>query len=338
MPAVTLTGVPRLAWLAWSWALIVWTHDAAAQATACPAGEQAWIKIVFGGSAWAPEVQAAVLRELGVELQRRSLAVCTESEPASVRAPEKVVTLLANEQGLVSILPADLQSEGGFVGRTVQVGSIPEDARALAIAQAVDEALRSDSSHPSEPVPPPRKAVVARPAPKAAPLVFGAAVAPTLQFAPANFDGAARSVVTPGMVLRLSLRSSSFGGSLGVAITRASELSFGYVAIRQFRLPLDCSLRWRLQAGELEGLLDLGFLAALVDYDRGSTDPGYRRVEMGGRAGVSVGWGRRVVPWLGASVEVLPSAAALRLAPTGTFGHTPQLWLGVALGTEIRWP
>lgn len=330
--------MPRLAWLAWSWALIVWTHDAAAQPKVCPAGDEAWIKVVFGGSAWAPEVQEAVLRELGVELGRRALQVCAEAEQAPARAPQQVVTLLANDQGLVSILPADLRSEGGFVGRTVQVGAIPEDARALAIAQAVDEALRSDPSRPSEPAATPTVAVVEPPPPEAAPLVFGVAVAPALQLAPATSEGAKGAVVAPGMVLRLSLRSSSFGGSLGVAITRASELGFEHVAIRQFRLPLDCSLRWRLQAGDVEGQLDLGFLAALVDYDRGSNDRGYRRLEMGGRAGASIGWGRRVVPWLGASVEVLPSAAALKVAPTGTFGHTPQLWLGIALGTEVRWP
>lgn len=330
--------MPRRAWLAWSWALSVWTQVAAAQPEACPAAEQGWVKVVFRGSAWAPELRHGVLRELGVELGRRSLQACGESQQ-STTTPQQVVTLLANDQGLVSILPADLGSEGGFVGRTVQIGAIPEDARALAIAQAVDEALRSDASRPSEPAPPPPKVVAPpSPPPKPSPLVFGAALAPALQFAPATFEGAKRAVVAPGMVLRLSLRSSSFGGSLGVSITRTSELDFGQVTIRQFRLPLDCSVRWRLQAGELEGQMDLGVLMALVDYDRGSSERGYRRVEIGGRAGVSIGWGRRVVPWLGASVEVLPSAAALRLAPTGIFGHTPGLWLGVALGTEIRWP
>lgn len=336
--AATLTGVPRHAWLAWSWALIVWAHDAAAQPKACPATDQAWIKVVFGGSAWAPELREAVVRELGVELARRSLQVCGESEQATGKAPDKVVTLLANEQGLVSILPADLQSEGGFVGRTVQVGAIPEDARALAIAQAIDEALRSESSRPSEPVATPAKQVAESPPPQASPLVLGVALAPALQIAPATFDGAKGAVVAPGALLRLSLRSSSFGGSLGVAITRTSQLDFGHVTLRQFRLPLDCSIRWRLQLGEVEALMDLGVLAALVDYQRGSGERGYRRGEIGGRAGVSIGWGRRVVPWLGVSVEVLPSAAALKLAPTGNFGRTPQLWLGLALGTEVRWP
>jgi hypothetical protein len=335
--------VPRRAWLAWSWALGVWTQVAAAQPEACPTAERAWVKVVFRGSAWAPELRQGVLRELGVELGRRSLQACAESEQASATTPQQVVTLLANDHGLVSILPADLRSEGGFVGRTVQIGAIPEDARALAIAQAVDEALRSDASRPREPAPAPTKVKVEAPSPhaspqQASPLVFGAAVAPTLQVAPASFEGAKSAVVAPGMLLRLSLRSSSFGGSLGVAITRTSELDFGYVTIRQFRLPVDCSLRWRLRAGELEGQVDVGVLTALVDYNRGSSERGYRRVEIGGRAGVSVGWGRRVVPWLGASVEVLPSAASLSLAPTGTFGHTPQLWLGVALGTEVRWP
>jgi hypothetical protein len=35
---------------------------------------------------------------------------------------------------------------------------------------------------------------------------------------------------------------------------------------------------------------------------------------------------------------VLPTSRALRFAPTGSFGHTPSLWLGFALGTELAWP
>lgn len=163
-------------------------------------------------------------------------------------------------------------------------------------------------------------------------------MAPTLQIAPPVFEGARRSTLSPGVLLRLSLRSSNVGGSLGVAITRASDLAFAAANVRQFRVPLDLSLRLRARAGLLEGMLDLGALAALVDYDVGATGRSYRHVEVGGRAGFHVGWGRRVVPWLGVSVEVLPSAVELKLAPTGTFGHTPQLWLGVGLGTEVRWP
>jgi hypothetical protein len=339
--------VPRLVSVACLGTLCAWARAAAAEPEPCPHGNEAWVRVVFAGPVWTDATREAILRELRVELARRALQACAESSQAAsappnpANPPKKLVTLLANDAERVSILPADLQSEGGFVGRTVLVGAIPEDARPLAIAQAVDEALRSDSSRPSEPaVVPPKPPVIQRPPeePPASDLVLGAALAPALQIAPPIFQGATRSTIAPGMVMRLSLRSSNLGGSLGIAITRTSELTFGPVAVRQLRLPLDLSLRGRLHRGLLECLFDVGAVAALVDYEHGPTDLSYRRLELGGRVGVSIGWGRRFVPWLGASVELLPSSLELKLAPTGTFGHTPQLWLGVALGTEVRWP
>ncbi|MEO6602123.1 MAG: hypothetical protein ABIQ16_19740, partial [Polyangiaceae bacterium] len=178
----------------------------------------------------------------------------------------------------------------------------------------------------------------APPKPALSKLFFGVALAPTLQVAPAIFEGATRATVAPGMALRLSLLSSSVGGSLGIAVTKTSDLNFGNVVIRETRLPLDLSLRWRLRAGLFEGMIDVGALAAWVDYDRAGVERGFRGVELGGRAGVTIGWGRHVLPWVGASVEVVPRSSELKLAPTGTFGHTPALWLGFALGTEFRWP
>jgi hypothetical protein len=156
--------------------------------------------------------------------------------------------------------------------------------------------------------------------------------------APALFDGARRPVIAPGATLRLSVMPSTVGASLGIALTRASDLSYDHVTIRQFRLPLDASLRLRLRRGLLETMFDVGVLAALVDYGYAPNGRGQRWVEVGGRAGVSVGWGRRLVPWLGASIEVLPNSRELRFAPTGNVGHTPALWLGFALGTELAWP
>jgi hypothetical protein len=251
------------------------------------------------------------------------------------------VTLLADDAQRVSIIPASLENEGGFVGRTVVVGGIPEDARALAIAQAVDEALRSEASRPIHPAALEKPLVheqQAPPKPALSKLSYGLALAPTLQVAPPTFEGASGATVAPGIALRLSLQSSSLGGSLGVAITRTSELAFHNVVIRQARLPLDLSLRWRLRAGLFEATMDVGALAAWVDYDRAGSERSFRGVELGGRAGVSIGWGRHVLPWLGVSVELVPSSSELKLAPTGTFGHTPGLWLGLALGTEFRWP
>lgn len=333
--------MPRHASLAHLCALVVWTHRAIAGAEPCPRAGEPWVQVVFAGSAWSPALRNAVLRELGVELERRSLALCAEPEPNAASVPEQRVTLLADDAQRIAIIPASLEHEGGFVGRTVVVGNIPEDARALAIAQAVDEALRSESTRPSpSPLPPkPAPSALAATTTAAAPkLGLGLALAPTLQVAPAVFDGATRASLAPGLLLRLSLLSSNLGGSLGVALTRTSELAYEHVVIRETRVPLDASLRWRVRSGLFEAMMDLGALAAWVDYDRSGSEGTNRGFELGGRAGLSIAYGRNVLPWFGTSLEFVPRSSALKLTPTGTFGHTPSLWLGFALGTEFRWP
>lgn len=342
--AASLRQVRRYASLLCLWAL-GWPRAAVADQAPCPHENQAWVQLVFGGTAWTATLREAVLHELRIELGRRSLQVCADSTQTATSAPQMQVTLLADDAQRVSVIPANLQAEGGFVGRTVLVGAIPEDARALAIAQAVDEALRSDPTRPTE-APGPTQAPAQQPLPIAKPnasephvpnLVLGVTLAPALQMAP-SFVGATRASVAPGMILRLSLGSSSLGGSLGTAITPASDLTYGATVIRQFRLPLDLSVRWRVRAGNFEGLLDVGMLAALVDYERSTSQLDYRQLELGSRVGLSVGWGRRIMPWLGVWAEFMPRSSELKLAPTGSFGQTPALWLGIALGTEVRWP
>jgi hypothetical protein len=335
--------VDRFARLGWLSALLAWSEVANAQSSApCPSPGEPWVEIVFSGPAWSKAAQQAILRELRIELRRRSLQVCTEPGAGPWAPPQKLITLLARDPERVAIVPSDLEHEGGFVGRTVVVAAIPEDARPLAIAQAVDEALRSDSGIAPEPPHAPSKVFPAKreaaPPSARSELSAAVAVAPTLQVAPATFDGASRAVVAPGATLRFAVMPSSVGGSLGVTITKASDLSYGHVTLRQLRLPLDASLRFRIRSGQLEAMFDVGLLAALVDYGYAPTGRGQRWVESGGRAGASIGWGRRVVPWIGASIEVLPSSSELRFAPTGSVGHTPTLWLGFALGTELRWP
>lgn len=333
----------RFAWLGWLSALLAWSGLAVAQpATPCPSPGRPWVEIVFSGPVWSNAVQEEILRELRIELSRRSLQACTTPTEAPWAPAQKLITLLASDPDRVAIVPSDLEHEGGFVGRTIVVAAIPEDARPLAIAQAVDEALRSDSRVLPEPTravkTPPPTAAPALPEPPPSELSIAVAVAPTLQVAPGTFDGARRAVIAPGATLRLSVMPSSVGGSLGIALTKASDLSYDRVTIRQFRLPLDASLRLRVRRGLFEAMFDVGVLAALVDYGYAPSGRGQRWVEAGGRAGVSVGWGRRLVPWLGASIEVLPNSSDLRFAPTGAVGHTPALWLGFALGTELAWP
>jgi hypothetical protein len=323
-------------------ALLAWSTVTSAQlAASCPTPGKPWVQIVFSGPAWSATTEESILRELRIELDRRSLEVCTEPSEAPWARPEKLITLIASDADRVAIVPSDLQHEGGFVGRTVLVGSIPEDARPLAIAQAVDEALRSDSGATPESPPVPTKPPVeheAPPSPAEPRLTVAVALGGALEVAPATFDGGSQAAVAPGMTLRLSAMPSMVGGSLGITLTTASDLHFGPVVVRQFRVPVDGSLRIRIRKGLFQTMFDVGALAAIVDYDYAPSAYEHQRLEFGGRAGASVGWDRPLMPWLGASIEVLPTSAELRFAPTGTIGHTPTLWLGLALGMELSWP
>ena len=152
-----------------------------------------------------------------------------------------------------------------------------------------------------------------------------AAVAPTLQVAPPSFAGATRAIVAPGVALRLGVSHTHIGVSMGVGITRVSDFTFTDTPIRGLRSPADVSFSLRLSRGAAQGTLDLGVEAALSDYESASTARGYSVVDLGGRAGLRLGWGRRVIPWLGASLEALSSSHALTFAPSGEFGRTPTI-------------
>jgi hypothetical protein len=323
-------------------ALLAWSFAAHAEPEACPVRGGAWVEIVFSGAAWPAAEQDSVIRELRVELARRSLEVCPRPETPPVVAPQNVITLLANDAERVSIVASNIENEGGFSGRTIAISTIPEDARALAIAQAVDEALRSGEagSPPKAPVAPPsRRLVEPRPhEPAASEWSAAALLAPTIQVAPPSFAGATHAVVAPGVALRLALNHAHIGVSVGIGITRVNDFTFADTPIRGLRSPADVSLSLRVSRGAAQGALDLGVEAALSDYEYAATARGYSVVDLGGRAGIRLGWGRRVIPWLGASLEALSSSHALTFAPSGEFGRTPTIWLGFALGVEVRWP
>jgi hypothetical protein len=286
-----------------------------------------------------------VVRELRIELSRRSLEVCPHTDEAPASAPAAVVTLISNDLDRVSIVPSRLQDEGGFSGRTIRLGSIPEDARALAIAQAVDEALRGLPGTPEPappPPPPPREAppkeiVLPPPAPPST-LKLAVSIGPMLELAPTAATGASKTVLAPGAALRVALTSSRIGGSIGVLLGRSTELSFDSISISQLRIPVDASLRFALQAGPFQSAFDAGFLVALLREEYAPNHSAHQEVEAGVRGGVTLSWGERVVPWLAASVEVLPSPYDLRFAPMGAIGHTSSVWIGFALGMEVRWP
>jgi hypothetical protein len=285
---------------------LAWSFAARADPQPCPARDGAWVEVVFSGPAWSAGEQDSVIRELRVELERRSLRVCPRLETPPVVAPQKVITLLANDAERVSIVASNIENEGGFTGRTIALSAIPEDARALAVAQAVDEALMSGEDSPARSaVAPPHRQPVTEPRarePAASEWSVAAALAPTLQVAPPGFVGATRAVVAPGVALRLGLNHAHIGVSIGVGITRVSDFTFADTPIRGLRSPADVSFSLRLARGAAQAALDLGVEGALSDYESASTARGYSVVDFGGRAGLRLGWGRRVIPWLGASL------------------------------------
>jgi len=260
------------------------------------------------------------------------------------------VTLLWSDPDRVSIVPSRLQDEGGFSGRTIRLGPIPEDARALAIAQAVDEALRGVSassepaSPPASPPPirePPAKDVPSPPPASSAPpsaLRLAVSIGPVLGVAPTGFTDASKTVLAPGAALRVAVTNSRFGGSIGLILGRSTDLVFDSVSISQFRLPVDASFRFILQAGALRGALDAGVVLALLHEEYTPTRSAHQDVEAGVRGGLTLSWGERIVPWVATSIEVLPFPYDVRFAPIGAIGHTSSLWLGFALGMEVRWP
>jgi hypothetical protein len=156
--------------------------------------------------------------------------------------------------------------------------------------------------------------------------------------APSSSTGAAKTTLAPGGSLRVALMGAQFGGSIGVVLTKSTQLDFDSATIDQFRMPVDASARVRLRTGQLEGAFDLGFLLAVLREEYAPARRTYVEVEPGIRAGLTVSWGERIVPWVGASLEVLPAHYDLRFAPMGSVGRTSSLWFGFSLGTEVRWP
>jgi len=316
---------------------------ARADVAKCPRGAGPWIDVIFSGPAWTPAQQESVVRELRIEVSRRALDACVHTNEMPPSPPAAVVTLLCNDADRISIVPARLQDEGGFSGRTIHVGSIPEDARSLAIAQAVDEVLRGEPAAPEPllPPPPPAREIIVTKVPPArprSPFRLGVSVAPTLLIAPSGFTDASKTALAPAASLRVAVTGSRIGGSLGLVLGRATNLVFGSVSINQFRFPVDASLRLSARAGQLEGALDAGIVVALLREEYTPARRSFQDVEAGARAGLTLFWGDRILPWLGAAIEVMPTSHDLRFAPMGPIGHTPNLWLGVSVGMEVRWP
>src|SRR5262249_55940501 len=142
------------------------------------------------------------------------------------------------------------------------------------------------------------------------PLRFGVAVGPAIQVAPSSSMHATKTAFAVGAALRAAVTYAQFGGSLGVVFPTSTELTFVSVRIDQFRVPIDASARLRLRTGRLEGAFDLGAFLAFLREEYAPARRAHVQVEPGVRAGLTLSWGERIVPWMGASLEVVPTPYA----------------------------
>lgn len=291
--------------------------------------------VFFAGSAWTEAQRQAVLRELRTELGRRALQVCHRTLlPASPSANE--LTLVAIGPDEVRIMPARLNGESAWEGgRTMRLARLPEDARPLAIALAADEALRG------RPRRDPPKPAVQTPAPK--PLRAAPTTRPHLDIGAtvrvALLTGAGPRIIplTPGASLRAGLTRAGWGGSVGTVLSPSTKWTFDSNDFQQLRLPFDLSATKTFPAGPFNAMLEAGVVLAFLHLEYSGTGKTLEQFEAGGRLGFSLSWGRRtLVPLLGASLEVMPTAHDLRLTPVGSVGHTAQLWAGITIGLEAR--
>ena len=160
---------------------------------------------------------------------------------------------------------------------------------------------------------PPKEAPSPSPVPPST-VKLAVSIGPMLEVAPTSFTGASKTVLAPGAALRVAVTNSRFGGSIGVILGRSTDLVFDSVSISQFRLPVDASFRVILRAGQLQGALDAGAVLALLREEYAPTHHAHQEVEAGARAGLTLSWGDRIVPWVATSIEVLPFPYDVRFA------------------------
>ncbi len=113
-------------------ALLACAHEARAET--CPRPDTPWLRVDAD-----PPLEAAI-GQLRVELASRGIDVCV-APPPSTNAPLADVTIRMDGDSLS--LTVEDRATDKRLARTVSLRGIPADARALAIAVAVDELVRA---------------------------------------------------------------------------------------------------------------------------------------------------------------------------------------------------
>ena len=148
-----------------------------------------------------------------------------------------------------------------------------------------------------------------------------------------------------GLGLRVVAGGGRWALSVGATALAPVDVSIGDVALRQWRVPADVSLRAQgaIQLSEHRVLEPYGELGAAVALLRESAlDLATRgtptSAELGVRvaAGVHLAGDSRIAPFLALHGELVPSPPAISALPRGVVGHTPLVWIGATAGAALR--
>jgi len=156
--------------------------------------------------------------------------------------------------------------------------------------------------------------------------------------APAVFE--APRMVGPGGELRVVRRLGRVAGVLAVALEPRVGFTIAGLSGRQTRVPLDLGVRLDRRAGPFAFGGEIGLAAAIFHADGLNTamPQAGTRLDLGGRAGILLRcdrWSARAAPFVGLHALLFPWPYEIAIAPAGTLGSTPVLWLGATLGVSM---
>jgi len=223
-------------------ALVTWlVLGGAAPARAQPACmSDAGIVVAFVGDPWPPELERNATQDLEAGLRLRGIELCVPGAGQRSPVARVLLQLSAAERMRVGIDVEDAITSKRVL-RDIVLQGVARDARALALAQAVDELLRAswveltmhDAPEPAQPAPPViQRAVTPPPAAEEERLqLLGARAAGELYTGGIKLLGADAIVafwvaerlgVSVQLGIRAGMRASAERGDVGVSALTAS--------------------------------------------------------------------------------------------------------------------
>lgn len=239
-------------------------------------GSRPWVQVVFERGEWTSGFERAVLNDLDAGLLARGIAACDSS--SGERPPSAVVTLTgqAGSDVNLSVEVSDTVTHKR-VGRDVDLGSVPSDGRAFALALAIDElvwatwaelALDPERERHQE-APPEVVEAVERELPRAEP-----APSPRLGARAAGEHFTAELTQLGADALFLAPLSPRFALEFAAGVRLGSAVQAPHGELRSRALGVASALRYELWASEALALdFGLGLRALLVQF-RGTPEAG----------------------------------------------------------------